>query len=982
MPVLADDIRALLAIGGPLTVTQLAAALDSDADSIVAVCDDLIEAGLILDNVDGLAIDGEPLEVSHARRTLLAGRLAEALAEPEVGSERLGRLHLLGGRPDLAHHYLVAATLDAPLDHDRAIELLSMAIDSVPHDATRDDVGGLFLARARRRRSLGMTLLALEDASEAISRLSGERLVDALALASVLADDRQRPQEAERWAAMAMLEAGRLDAHPKFGSLLSLHARELARLGFAREAEAEQAAGRAIADAEGTEVQRFYTLVNAARTELDTGDVRSASVSYEHLRDVAQRIENEVVVASQEANLARALLLGGNVAAGLELVDHAKAVAERSGAFAVDLLADIALVEGLLAFHRYKGALAICDRLVETAETALPAWRNRADGYRAIALIGLGRHEEARAVIARALAETPRGADGLRLRSWLRAWAMAAGSEEWNQHEAENLTDLLIHSDWLQTAAEFMLIRARKERHPELAAEAAALAHRLGHPMLAADALEVGKLWFTPGSAVVANHLRQVELDLPKAWLRNWLELPSVRSGLAVDLVDDERAAEALRADVERALGGLDSAATALSPAQRITSGAVRRRRVVRNAFRTMAQTGVAAIVVLIVFVVFFLPDGDLPFLEERDLSGSSPFAGGPARIGLLEGSVGEPVGVYWDLAVGGSFRAAPVIFGNTAFVGSSEGRFYSIDLRQGTTTFEETADGPFEAAAGVFTVPGFGEGGQSKNLAFFAADGTLTARTFGDTGEVVWRFPTGGPISGPPIRIGQTVYFASADGHVYAVDGPSGFEVGRFPETPVEGGFTEAIAADDSLLYAVGGGDLYMIDLDTLEQKCVVDLAARTDVVTHPVVAEGAVFVGTSVWNIAVFEPGNCGAAPAGLSPNHQVGVPIKHAQMVHDGVVWVGADELLLALDAKTGAIEVVEVGGVITSPLVMTGDGTLIMATEGGHLVGVDAPSRTLAWGPIDLESEIRAPVAVVDHAIVVATARGDLIALGDG
>jgi hypothetical protein len=53
---------------------------------------------------------------------------------------------------------------------------------------------------------------------------------------------------------------------------------------------------------------------------------------------------------------------------------------------------------------------------------------------------------------------------------------------------------------------------------------------------------------------------------------------------------------------------------------------------------------------------------------------------------------------------------------------------------------------------------------------------------------------------------------------------------------------------------------------------------------------------------------------------------------------------------------------------------------MATEGGWLVAVDVDSRSIVWD-VEIGSEIRAPVAVVDHVIVVATARGELIALAD-
>ena len=96
------------------------------------------------------------------------------------------------------------------------------------------------------------------------------------------------------------------------------------------------------------------------------------------------------------------------------------------------------------------------------------------------------------------------------------------------------------------------------------------------------------------------------------------------------------------------------------------------------------------------------------------------------------------------------------------------------------------------------------------------------------------------------------------------------------------------------------------------------------------------------------------------------------------------MAADELVLALDpassdSEVGDFDVIDLGGVITSPLVLAGD-TLIMATEGGVLVGVDVSAKTVDWS-FDVGTEIRAPVAVVGGAIIAATTQGDLIALAD-
>ena len=40
-PAAVDDIRVLVSIGGPLTVSQIAAAIGAEPDDVLAACDDL-----------------------------------------------------------------------------------------------------------------------------------------------------------------------------------------------------------------------------------------------------------------------------------------------------------------------------------------------------------------------------------------------------------------------------------------------------------------------------------------------------------------------------------------------------------------------------------------------------------------------------------------------------------------------------------------------------------------------------------------------------------------------------------------------------------------------------------------------------------------------------------------------------------------------------------------------------------------------------
>ena len=119
-----------------------------------------------------------------------------------------------------------------------------------------------------------------------------------------------------------------------------------------------------------------------------------------------------------------------------------------------------------------------------------------------------------------------------------------------------------------------------------------------------------------------------------------------------------------------------------------------------------------------------------------------------------------EPAGgrLLWRTMLGGSCRGAATAYGDTVYVGATDGRLYALDR---------------------------------------------------SSGGVKWSYKTGGDVASKPLVLGDTVYFGSGDGKLYALrsDGRLKWKFkakGGIYGAPVFAGGLVLFGADDSNFYAV----------------------------------------------------------------------------------------------------------------------------------------------------------------------------------
>lgn len=996
------EVEALASIVSPLSVDDIAAILDADSDSIVDAVEQLEEEGRVTS--DRLGLTSATSRLGPTRMAVLARKLAERLEATGDTADRRGTANFQAGQSSKAFAAFQEALASSQIAPGAEGPLLDQTIQAGRESGSaRQTLAPLLIRRARLLRNRGETHRALADLTEATPHLDGDRLVDALAFRGALEDDLQLPADAERSIAMAMLVAGNTQSDAKLGSLLTLQARMLTRLGFEREADACLERGTSLVESHGNEVQQFYTTVNTAWIDLDRGMARDAERGFTLAQQRAGSVEGEASVANQSAYLARALYAQGFAADAYEQVAKARETADTP---AVDFIATIAEIEGALALHRGTEAAASVVRLNAIVSESFPAWANRAAALAARTELENDNPTAARGIIERALDDTPTGQNGHRLRVELEAIGLVA-ADVWDAERAADLSDLMIQSGWHGVAAWLLSHRAIRDKNPHLGIQAAALAHRLGLSPLAIDAAHTAEAWDDPATGVIKLEAQAIARRLPPTWVESWQARPASKAALSnpdgVQVTDDTALAQSLDAALSAAgLSGIDEV---LSPAQRRAIGLVPKPRAAAAAARwiglVVAMFAIAAAAALVFRadapepVVLANPTQttravpevapEIPLAERRvetggALSGQSPFAGGETRNAVLEGGFSAPTGVYWPKELVGFVSSDPVLAGGALYVGTERGLMYSVDINRSSSIFEEQSENANSSSATPALVAGFLEGGQSESLVFFADDsGTLVARGIDSIAEVFWSRDLAGKLGGPPLVDESRVVAATDGGFVVSLDAVTGEQLASYPtDEPLEGGFPYPLARHEDVIYATtGDGRILLLRDSDLTLICETDLGSA-QVTTHPVIYAGNYFFGSSVSSIIARPAGGCGS-PIDVAPAFTIGTEIKFTPVFANQVMYVVSDELILALtvEANEFFFTSIQAGGNITAPPVIVGE-QILVSTEFGELRAYDIHTGDPVW-TFPVGSIVQTRPAAGDGVILVATARGDLIAI---
>lgn len=141
-----------------------------------------------------------------------------------------------------------------------------------------------------------------------------------------------------------------------------------------------------------------------------------------------------------------------------------------------------------------------------------------------------------------------------------------------------------------------------------------------------------------------------------------------------------------------------------------------------------------------------------------------------------------------------------PAVVDGVVYFGSQDGRLHALDAHTGEPEWEPVQTGGHVTTAAV-----------SEGIVYFgSADGKLYA-VDGKTGQEVWTQQVGGAIEGnPPAIASDVIYFCSTDLKLYAVDLRAERILWTYPtgETLCSG----AVIADGVVYFATGDGHVYAL--------------------------------------------------------------------------------------------------------------------------------------------------------------------------
>ncbi|OQX25382.1 MAG: hypothetical protein BWK80_15835, partial [Desulfobacteraceae bacterium IS3] len=240
--------------------------------------------------------------------------------------------------------------------------------------------------------------------------------------------------------------------------------------------------------------------------------------------------------------------------------------------------------------------------------------------------------------------------------------------------------------------------------------------------------------------------------------------------------------------------------------------------------------------------------------------------------------------------------------------------------------------------------------GGPIHSSPAIGADGTVYVgsddhylHAINPDGTPKWTYPTGGAVySSPAVAADGTVYVGSGDKYLYAIN-PDGTVKWTYPT----GGEVKSSPAigDDGTVYVGGSmdGKIYAINPDNGVAKWAYSVASGNVTSSPAVGTDGLIYVGS--WDKQVYALNAFGS----LMKKYPTGGSINFSSpaLWHDGTIYIGTwDYKLYALNPDRTVKWTYLTGSGIESSPAVSAEGTVFAASWDGNLYAVN-PDGSLKW-----------------------------------
>jgi outer membrane protein assembly factor BamB len=214
---------------------------------------------------------------------------------------------------------------------------------------------------------------------------------------------------------------------------------------------------------------------------------------------------------------------------------------------------------------------------------------------------------------------------------------------------------------------------------------------------------------------------------------------------------------------------------------------------------------------------------------------------------------------------------------------------------------------------------------------------GTAAAK-LPDTLAERWTFKTGNAIEGAPAVVGDTVYVASADKHLYAVELATGKPRWK---TPLGGPMKASPAVRDGKVY-VGDSDGRLFCVNAADGKVLWTFEAQGEITAGVNFHRENVLLGSHDSTLYCL-------SPAGKKLwEFKIDGPVNGSPaVVGDRTFVAGCDSILHVVDANTGQSQAtVDLGGQAGATAAVTGE-YVFVGTMSNQVVGVDWKNAKKIW-----------------------------------
>jgi len=231
-------------------------------------------------------------------------------------------------------------------------------------------------------------------------------------------------------------------------------------------------------------------------------------------------------------------------------------------------------------------------------------------------------------------------------------------------------------------------------------------------------------------------------------------------------------------------------------------------------------------------------------FEAEDDII-SSPVVGlGNVYIGSTDGKV-YSIGLLngkkvWEFDTEDDVEASPLLLDQTLFIGNLSGNFFALDALSGRIKWEYEISGEIMGSANWVAVPN-----SSKKLVLVGSYDTKMYCFNAETGDLEWTYETDYYINGAPATDGQHVVFGGCDEMLHIVSVIDGTKKGEVWAGSYIAG---SAALVDNRAY-VGHYDSKLVCIDLAEQKIVweyEDKESRGEFFSSPAVGNDRVIIGS----------------------------------------------------------------------------------------------------------------------------------------